>query len=320
MWNVSNLPKHLQPDANVEISRRNSICLDCRTALDEGEPCDGGRFHRTTSLTTAEGRQQLLFEVWGPPHLRQRAKQVAKASGTGAAGGALLETCGLGVECADCAGVAGLAEAGSVIIFIAATAAATGILFWSITKLIDVIRRHRNRLRPRGALRKPAVKAGTLVVGTVSDIHRPALGANGESAAAYGLSLRCKRSTGSDRMLIDGHCGQLEISLDDGRTLHLTPQRVRLETRPAQSSRWIDVKVDRYLQQLDPRYDKGGGTSDPFPYDQARQALLHLGDRVEVRGELSTMVDPTGAEGGYRDAAPTRLETRGAPVLRILTS
>src|SRR5262249_38208265 len=73
--------------------RRTSICLDCRTALTEGETCDGGPRHRVVSLTTLEGRAKLLDEVWGPPSVRRRAKQLAKAGGGGAGLGAIFDGC-----------------------------------------------------------------------------------------------------------------------------------------------------------------------------------------------------------------------------------
>jgi hypothetical protein len=62
----------------MDFPRRTRICLDCRSALCEGEECDGaavdpGKRHRAVTLDAA-GRAALVNEVWGPPSLRRQAK------------------------------------------------------------------------------------------------------------------------------------------------------------------------------------------------------------------------------------------------------
>jgi hypothetical protein len=44
--------------------RWRAICLDCRTALETVQDCDGGRDHRVVDLMKPEGQEALLDEVW----------------------------------------------------------------------------------------------------------------------------------------------------------------------------------------------------------------------------------------------------------------
>jgi hypothetical protein len=65
----------------------SSICLSCRTALEDPSGCDGGPDHRVVDLMTRAGQEALLDEVWAAP---EGLSLLGEPRPCGAAGAALL--------------------------------------------------------------------------------------------------------------------------------------------------------------------------------------------------------------------------------------
>jgi len=143
---------------------RTHLCLECRTALMQGEACDGGRNHRVVSLHSAEGREGALREVWGSPTARRRARELAKAGGVGAASGGALDLCS-GLDGCDC--LVGGGEGFGVVLAILAIAGAVLLIYFIVVKTIEWRRRKKNRLKPHGALLKPRAR-GVLLRGSIA--------------------------------------------------------------------------------------------------------------------------------------------------------
>jgi hypothetical protein len=292
--------------------QRSGICLDCRTALGNNETCDGGPRHRTTSLRTPEGRERLLAEVWGPPGVRRRLRQMALAGGTGAAAGGLVKGgCETGCAVLECSGA--VADFPPLAVIVAAAVLAVG-LFLLVAKIVEWRRRRRNRPRPNGALRPPKTPHGSRRRGTV--IEGPAsLGDLGEGQVlAYGLRLQQSHVLRSDLMLSDGVSSGFSVRLEDGATLQIPAGRLRLEGAGRSADK---ARVAAYLQQLDPRRATAGDELDPIPHDRATELLVCPGDTVEVVGRLVPAVDTRAAEAGYRQAAPSVLAPEGPFVVRL---
>jgi hypothetical protein len=294
---------------------RNTVCLDCRTALGEGEACDGGKGHRTANLHAPEGREQLLREVWGPPGLRRKVKRMAAAGGSGAVAGGLLE-CGGEVGCGllDCVGAGEFAPA-AIVILVAAGAAV--LLYLLVAFIVHKVRERRSRIKPNGALRPPLPR-GRRVSGTIAADAPTVPTLSGEQAAAFGLRLTTRRFLRSDVMLLDGVSAGFSVALADGREVRVPAGRVRVEG-PAARGRALSAKrVASYLRGLDPlrRYPEAAEELEPIPFDVAREHVLRPGEPVELVAELELVPDPSGGELGYRDAAAGVLVPRGPVVLR----
>src|SRR6185503_3576165 len=133
------------------------VCLDCRSVVDAGEPCDAGARHRVVSLADPKGRDRVVDEVWGPPSVRARAKQLAKAGGAGAGAGAASQC---GGSLVDCSGggcdVPADGEALLVIVVILAAALVAVLLYWAIVAIVRYVRARRHRLKPAGARFAPS--------------------------------------------------------------------------------------------------------------------------------------------------------------------
>lgn len=313
------------PQATRSIpSPRTEICLDCRTALAEGERCDGGPRHRVTQLHQEPGRKRLLEEVWGAPDLRRRTRQLAKAGSVGAVLIGLLQCCAVVTcECGqfvpdvfiDAIGV------GTLLLILAAVVASMGLVY-VVATISDYVRKRRNALIPNGALARPHPPGGSRLRGTLALADGAALikSSGGRPVAAHGLELRTSRFMRSGVMLRDGAAAELMVELDDGRRLQIPAGRVRVDaSSSAQRLRPADLR--RYLDDLDPlRRAADPGEHDALPFDDARERHMMPGDRVEVRGACEPFIVPGQASeaGGYRQAAASLLRPVGVPWLRAI--
>jgi hypothetical protein len=301
-----------QPHTNPA---RTTICLDCRTALDEGQTCDGGKRHRTANLHTAAGREQLLREVWGPPGLRRKARRIAAAGGSGAVAGGLLE-CGGEVGCGvlDCVGAGEFAPA---VIAVLIAAGAAILVYLLVAFIVRKVRERRNTVKPAGALRPPLPR-GRRVSGTIAPDAATVTSLSGEQAAAFGLRLTARRFLRSDVMLLDGVSAGFTVTLRDGREVRVPPGRVRVEGPARQGRALSDEVVESYLCGLDPQRKTVQAVQElePIPFDEAREIALRPGAAVELVAELELVPDPSVRPGGYREAAAGVLVPRGVVLLR----
>lgn len=295
-------------------AERTRICLACRTLFDAGESCPGGKAHQTVSLRERAGRARLEDEVWGPDSRARKARQAAKAGAGGVSIGSVLEGCAGcdagGLE--NCAGGGGEALVAAVAILVVGGIAI--LLFWLARFVVRWVREKLERPKPHGALlRPPRPKSRAVVASGVVRAGSPmSVPWTAGSAFAYAMELYEARPFGGGAMLREAVGSELEIALDDGRSVRIPAGRIQvLGKLPAVVAE--RTRLEGRLGQLDPARSSAG--SPLFPFEQVRARALGPGDRVEILGAL---VDaPTSVEGGYRAHAGALVPV-GVPVLRIL--
>jgi hypothetical protein len=310
----------LEPQSAILASQssfpRLNVCIDCRTLLGPKEYCDGGPKHRVVALTNRGGRQTLLNEVWGPPSIRRRAKQLAKAGGGGAGVGGLLEGCGGLDACGGCEGASGGGEILAVIGIILIAVVVVVLLAWLIMKIVEWIRAYQNRPKPNGGVVRPASlgrRPGPYgrVIGAAAMLGP----ATSTECVAWALDLRSKRFLGTDLMLRDGETAGFEVQLDDGTTARIPKGRIRIEGPHKRLSRDDATNVDLFVKTLAPIDDPDDEGLDPFPYEVVEETVIKPGDRVRLFGEFAREVDPNAAA-GYREAKVILLP-KDVPALRL---
>jgi hypothetical protein len=299
---------------------RTELCLDCRTALTEGERCDGGPRHRVTQLQQEQGRERLLKEVWGAPDLRRRARLLAQGGGIGAVAAGSLKFCaGMSCECGTC--VDDTLFDSTTILLIAGAVVLGMVLIYAVSLLVEHVRRRRHAPRPNGALARPRPPRGPRLCGTLelADGAALILSPGGRPVAAHGLELTASRFTRSEVMVRDGGAAELVVRLEDGRRLEIPAGRVRVDLS-ARTRQLRRADLERYIEALDPLRLTRTDESDPLPFDRAREAHLMPGDRVEVLGACEPFVDPGAPDpAGYRQEAGNVLRPVGVPWLRALS-
>jgi|GEM_PF-2398484 hypothetical protein len=292
---------------------RENVCIDCRTLLGPKEQCDGGRRHRVVELGNRAGRSMLLNEVWGPPSVRRRAKQLAKAGGGGIGIGSVFEGCG------GCDGCGGVSLDGEVLLVIGAiliVAVAVVALGWFVLKIIEWVRAYLNRPKPNGGVVRPASigrKPGPcgVVVGKTNMLAP----ATCMACVAWALDLRSKRFLGTDLMLRDAETCGFDVKLDDGTTARIPSGRVRIEGPHTRVDRDDATTVKQFVQALAPVDDPEDEGLDPFPYEVADEIIVKPGCRVRLFGDFEREAD-VDASSNYRGASVI-LVPSGVPALRI---
>jgi len=314
---VPNLERSSSNDAGLAghaTFPRVNVCIHCRTLLGPNEACDGGRKHRVAELRNRAGRLTLLNEVWGPPSVRRRAKQLAKAGGGGLGIGSIFEGCGGG--CDGCGGASLDGEVLAVIGVILIVAVAVVALVWLIMKIIEWVRAYQNRPKPNGGVVRPASlgrKAGPY--GTVVGTPAMLAPASKTECVAWALDLRSKRFLGTDLMLRDAETSGFDVKLDDGTTARIPVGRIRLEGPHKRIDRDDATNLELFVQTLAPNDDPQDEGLDPFPYDVVEETVIKPGDRVRLFGDFQREVDPKAAA-GYREASVI-LVPHDVPALRI---
>ena len=276
--------------------------------LARGEACDAGTGHRVRELDVA-GTEALVTEVWGPPPVRTQLRRTAKAGGSGAGAGGVLEACGQG--CGEGCGsldVGGsLGEIAAVLMVILAAAVVAVVLYWAISRIVRYVRKRRNRPRPNGAPRRPARLAGHgprgRIVAAGATLAAPL---SGEACAAYGIRLDSKRFARGEVMLREAWTAGFEVELDDGTRARVPPGRVRFDA-PRGARQVDDARARRHVEALAPVHG-ADPLENPFPFDRAYEVILREGDRVELLGQLEPRADAT-VEVGYREAAVVLMPT-----------
>lgn len=280
------------------------VCIDCRTLVGDDPECDVSRFHRVVALDIEEGRAQLRAKVWGPPELRQRARDAAKVGGLGA----FLDGISCGGCPADVAASSGFEALAIVVASLVVIFLIFAVAYWVIASAVAWIRRRRSRLRPTGAA--PTAGRGERLRGRVAGGAkvRPPLG-EGEGVA-FGLVLESSEAIGEGPgLLFAGASGGFTVELDDGRVLEVPAGRIRVDG--ARWARASSVEARELAERLDHRGD--ADPHPPIPADRARVAVLAVGDRVAITASLERA---PGEGGGYREGA-SRLVARGVPTVTI---
>ena len=287
--------------------------------------------HRVTGLDTHEGRERLLTEVWGPPSRRRRAKQLARAGAGGAAGGGVLE----GLSCSGCDFGAFNPEGLMILLGILVVAGVVVLVYYGIKKLVEAVRRWRNRLRPAAAVARGArIPRRQGRVGTVraheGTVARAPL--SDRECVAYGIELHGTRALEGTLMVRDAATIGFDIELDDGDTVRVPAGAIALRMGGAGAvgagaDEVTELGEDglwRYLLSIDPLRreadygDDEANKYDPMPHERIRERVIEVGARVEIRGPLRRVADPGSAASGagpYRQGAASALVPEGVPCI-----
>lgn len=292
------------------------ICLTCRTLYDANEECRGKK-HRTVSIVSQAGRQELDDEVWGPDSRARAMRQAAKAgAGGGAASG--LDWCGGGCGPFDaCDGLTASGELGGVVvgIIVVIVGALIGIaLFFIIRWIVRFLREKLRKPVPHGALQgAPKLKKGVASMSGVvhggDSLETP--WKSDSSAYAWAMELHENRVLGGGAMLRDARTAGFALQLDDGRSLRIPAGRIRVVSPLDRVHDADTTKLEGMVRNID---RARGDARTVFPFDFARAVTIEEGDRVEVLGELTP--DPDAQGGGYRQNAGGFIPV-GVPYLRV---
>lgn len=289
----------------------DAVCADCRTLTIDGAPCPGGEHDRVHALSDPLGREQLMTDVWGPPGLRRRMKELGKAGATGGGASGLW----------DCGGC-DLGLAGGELGAVALTMLVVGLVFilgyWLLTAIARFLRRRRHALAPTGAL-APAPPCGpaTGMIGVVAQQATLTSPLGAQACVAYAIEFSYRlgwRRRGV--MLREATTKGFDLMLSSGAIVRIPAGRIILDMQSAASVRPSEESLARYRLKLDPqrtRYDD----LEPFPQDRIREETIGIGDRIELRSPVKEVVDGAGAPGSYRTSPATYLAPLGIPRLRL---
>ncbi len=279
----------------------SQLCLTCRQVVVAGA-CDPPD-HQLITLDAA-GRERLDTAMRGSraerlllEHRRARRSQRIGGVGGVAALAASLVTV-LSVPSRELALLVG---------------GAIGLLGAGVTSLID----RRPQRRVVGAVDRPPAPPfarGTIVAARGDDLRSPA---SGLWCAGWALELSQGSSDAGATVLRDATTAGLDIRLDGGA-------RARVPAGPWHPAGELVTLLDldelaltAHLRVIDPRH-RGDDPLEPLHHDVVHEALLHVGDRVELCGAWRPVPDDR-ADGDpslYRDAPATVLIPSRWPTLR----
>jgi hypothetical protein len=278
-----------------------TMCLDCRTAFIDGDRCDGSE-HRTIHLASARGA--LVEAVWGGVQEQIQAYrdvQAAHAQGLRfTAGGAAL------------GGLAGVVAGLGPLALVGAVAGGAAVVS---SLLVRKLRRSPPE-RPRGAAPLPNLSrfARGRIRGATG-VTSPASGAEG---AAWALELRYDAAFGSRVMLRAGETAGMEIALENGERVRIPDGSIRLAEPLPQLADYQLGSLETWLRELDPARALACELCPPFPFNVVGEALLQIGDRVELFQSFEPIVQAGAGAALYREAPATILMPRSVATLRRL--
>jgi hypothetical protein len=280
------------------------LCLACRHPVPDGGGCDQPG-HQAVRLDEA-GRPHLLTAVWGDPDLRRRHHGARTRRGRRAA------TAGVGSGV-----IAGLAMGVTVgpsrpLILV------TGLLVGAVAGgFAGMVRRGDDDAgvpHPAAALPEVPPFARGTVIDAGDDGRSPA---SGVWAAAWAIELTVMRPGGARVVFRNAWCAGLELALDDGA-------RARVPAGPWRPSGGLvplldvdELGVLAHLRRIDPQHHDQDELT-PFRHDAVHEALISVGDRVELGGAWHPTIDDRDRVVAplYREAPPSVLVPAGWPVLR----
>jgi hypothetical protein len=297
------------------LPRRTAICVACRTALFAGERCETDPSHAVTSLDEPRGREQLVDATWGPPEVRLGEARLAVHAEHAAA---LLAAFGF---------VAGLLALWLILPGLGPLhvmgAALSMAVFWGGGNLLLARRGGDFPVGARPLLGEGDGEQGGSLAPARMGVRGMAVGeASVESPAsrteclAFAIELHFVGYWGDRIMYRDAVTCGFDVLLVDGRIARVPPGRVRLVAPMRQVIDVDNVALERYLRAVD-REHEPGRAFDPLRYNVVAEAILLLGDTVELLTPLEPEVNTRAAPTGYREPAPAVWVARGIPILRL---
>jgi len=311
-------PVDLVP-TSAPVPRRTAVCLACRTALFPGEPCDTDPAHPVASLAESRGRELLVEAAWGPPDVRLGEARVALHAEQAVALLALFGfVAGLLALWLALPGLGPLHVLG---------AALSMAIFWGGGNLLLARRGSDFPVGARPLLGEdadpdprallPAPPISHLGLGGVAageaTLESPA---SGSECLAFAVELHFVGYWGDRVMYRDAVTSGFDVLLGDGRIARIPAGRIRLVGPMRQVIDVDNAALEQYLGQVD-REHEPGRAFDPLRYNVVAEALLLLGDPVELLSSFEPEVNTRAAPTSYREPAPSLWVARGLPILRL---
>lgn len=286
--------------SDAPVPARARLCLTCRTALLESEPCDACGPEAVVSLRDAQDLARATAAVWPADTPARRSSSMGVfvvltlVLGTGL-------TLWLTLRAAMRLGEGSINPGVIAIIGSVLTA-------FAVVAVVVLVAPRKSRpaygSRPRGGV-TPSPPSAAGRTGRV-------MAANGGGVAAQALELWITRDGRDEPTLRDAITPGLRLLLDDGLEVELAAGRLRLHDlgageRPGR--RHIRGALDALGVPSRP------GRYSPVPHEGGAWVALSVGDRVELLTEVAPE-EPRAV--GYRTSEPAVLQIRGVPWLRAL--
>ena len=287
---------------------RRSMCVQCRTALGDGEPCDADATHDVVSLFDLVQREALVEAAWGPASVRLgahqgrlRARRAGGIAGILAGLGGIYLTWLIAPEWGPLYLIGAFAAAALV------SAATARAVFKPVVGF------------PAGAAPAQLTQGKQIGrCGEISGANALISPATGTDCVGYALELRLAGDWGDEVMYRDAACGSFEVHLDDGGIAHVPAGRFRLLGSMRQEIDVDNLELEDYMGELDP-HRSSLHLFDPLRYNIVCEQLLLPGDKIELVSTFEPRVTVGAGATLYRDSAPSALAPIGVPVLRLLT-
>lgn len=273
---------------------RTAICLNCRTALGDGQPCDS-RWHQTAGLRERDGREALLERAFPAESSFSRNGEPKNTSPPRRAWPWVI----LFLLCA-----VAFARFPSLLLL------ALGLTAAGAVARVELRRVYAARRLPRGAVREPPLlREATPIAGTVLETKQLPSPLLERPCVAFAISLEHSDGESVHTVLRDAATIGFDLETNDGQRVAIPRGRLRLA---AKGDRVFDRKaVLCYVRSLDPLGVRS--KPDPFGHRVAREAVLRVGDRVLLHNHVEQALDPDTPPEGYREAAPSVLRPAGTP-------
>ncbi len=279
---------------------RTCVCLVCRSALTEDESCEEHP-NGKVQLALPAHRDVMIEHVWNKASPRTPKQKIAKA------------LCVVAVVGSFVGGLGGL------------LAIQLGSMGIGLVALPFLLARDRHRaggrrllarpddVAPVGARPKEFLIGRQQITGTVQDTAQLRAPLRNQLSVAFSVSLSNPSATESTLVFRDARTLGFRIIAPDGTIIDIPPGKIFIDNE----GDLIDLHHAReYITKIDPAQNQFG--LDPFPFDQAHEAVISVGDQVVVLSALKLVVMQSTATGTYREAPDTLYIPEGIPRLRVL--
>ncbi len=173
--------------------------------------------------------------------------------------------------------------------------------------------RARLRLLPGGAAAMPTpARYAAGVITAADELLAPG---SGTPSAAWVVELHQDTNQVTRVTLRVGRTAGMLLVLDGGAHVRIPPGPLYLDGTPPQLGD-LEHSLEDLLNALDPARSRHDAWP-LFPFNVVAEQTLHIGDRVEVFGELAPVFVAGATAPLYRDAPSTELAPVGVPVLRL---
>lgn len=284
------------------MQQRCCLCLQCRTALFPGQPCDCAADAQVACFEEKTEREQIVSAVWGNEDTRTAALRVLDRARNRVAGASIG---GLAAGIAISEGLWGFGPGVALAGVVGALASGA------------VARRYSGggKLAPLGSREHE----GTQGLGLRAEIlgsHDLVSPATGHACLAYCIELRVLRGRGEWVMYRDAVTCGFVAKLGTGETIRVPQGRLHFAGLAPEILDVDNLELDAYLHAVDPHH----ADSDhfrPLHFNLVREEVLFAGDEVDLRGDFRPAL-VSQAEVPYREPVATYLQPQGIPEVRLL--